>query len=191
MKIATREYYRKTVHFSGIFFIPLLLWNRHIFAALLALFLAIYLAVEFLDRRERRIPLLTTFTEMCKRAFEEGRLSRGAILLVVAGIVSPYLFGTQAAAIGLSQTFAADVTSTIAGIRWGRLKLPYSKRKSWVGSTVFLVTAFIVSLYFVSWPQALVLALIGAVVESLPISEADNLTVPLAVGLAAVIFGLI
>lgn len=185
MKIATREYYRKTVHFSGVFFIPLLLWNRHLFAALLACFLAIYLAVEFLDRTGRRIPLLTTFTEMCKRVFEEGRLSRGAILLVVAGITTPYLFGTQAAAIGLSQTFVADVTSTLAGIRWGRRKLPYSKTKSWVGSIVFLVTAFFVSLYFVPWRQALPLALLGAVVESLPIPEADNLTIPLAVGLAA------
>lgn len=169
--------------------IPLILWDRNFSAALLIFCLSIYLAVEIMDRLGRRFPLLTALTERCKRSFESGRLSRGAILLVTAGIATPYLFGTQAAAIGLSQVFVADVTSTLAGIRWGQRKLPYSAKKSWVGSTVFFATAFVMSLFFVPWPQALALALIGAIVESLPIPEGDNLAVPLAVGLAARILG--
>lgn len=189
MKIQTRESWRKSVHLSGVFLIPLILWNRNLSAAVLSLCLFVYLAVEILDRRGSRLPFLTALTERCKRTFESGRLSRGALFLVLSGVTTPYLFGSHAAAIGLGQAFVADVTSTLAGIRWGRLRLPYSKTKSWVGSAVFFATAFAVSLVFVSWPQALALAAIGAVVESLPIPEADNLTVPLVVGLAARLLG--
>jgi len=189
MQDLSREYWRKSVHFSGLFFVPVLLWNRHVFAALLAAFLVVYLIVEFRLKRGKRVPFLTALTERCKRDPERGRLSRGALFLVAAGIATPYLFGAQAAAVGLSQAFAADVTSTLAGMRWGRKDLPWNRKKSRLGSLTFLATAFLASLPFVSPLQAAFLAAIGTIVESLPIPEADNLTVPLCVGLAARLFG--
>ncbi|HSA58410.1 MAG TPA: hypothetical protein VLJ37_01835 [bacterium] len=187
MKIPAREYWRKAVHVSGLFFIPVLLWDREVFAALLAAFLACYLLVEFLAKRGIALPLLSALTANSKRDTERGRFSRGALFLVASGLVTPYLFGPSAAAVGLTQIFAADVPSTLAGMKWGTKKLPYSPRKSWIGSFTYFVTAFAVALPFVPPPQAAVLALLGAIVESLPLPEADNLTVPLVVGLAAVL----
>lgn len=183
----SREIWRKSVHFSGIFFLPVLLWRREAFVGLLASFLVIYLIVELVGRYGLRIPLLSMLTEKCKRPGEKGRLSRGALFLVLAGILTPFLFGPTAAAVGLAQTFVADTTSTLTGIAWGTKKLPWAKKKSWVGSITFLITAFFVSLSFVPWPQALLLGLVGTAVESLPISEMDNLTVPFAVSAAAVV----
>lgn len=185
MRDFRHEYYRKSVHFSGIFFIPALLWRREAFVGLLTFFLIIYLGVEWANRKGLRIPILSTLTDRCKRPSEEGRFSRGALFLVLSGIITPYLFGATAAAVGLTQAFAADTVSTVVGMRWGNRKLPYNKGKSWVGSATFLAVAFGLSLYFTSWPQALLLAFVGAAIESLPIPEADNLTVPLAVSLAA------
>lgn len=180
-----REVVRKAVHGGGFFFLPVLLWNRTAFTVLVCIFLIVYLIIEWGERRGFRIPGLTQLTEISKRESESGKISRGAIYLVLSSLVLPYLFGAHAAAIGLAQIYTADVTSTLIGIRWGKRKLPYSPKKSWLGSAAFLVTAFAASLFFIPWPQALLLAFLGTVVESLPIREADNLTVPLAVSLVS------
>lgn len=187
MAIATHEIWRKSVHFAGIFFLPVLLWRREAFVGLLASFLVIYLIVELAGRYGLQIPLLSMLTEKCKRPGEKGRLSRGALFLVLAGILTPFLFGQTAAAVGLAQVFVADTAATLTGMAWGAKKLPWSRKKSWVGSATFLLVSFLISLWLVPWPQALVLALIGAAVESLPIPEVDNLTVPLLVSTAAMI----
>ncbi len=179
------EIWRKGVHISGIFFLPILFWNRTLFVTLLWIFLVCYLLVEATMKRGVRIPLLATLTARSKRPSESGRLAMGPILLVAAGITTPYLFGIEPAAVGLAQIFVADVASTFAGVTWGKQKLPYSRNKSWIGSAAFLAAAFLVSLYFASPLEALALAAVGTVAESLPIPEADNLTVPLAVGLTA------
>lgn len=187
MPIPTRELWRKSIHFSGVFFLPILLWRREIFTALLLVFLAVYLFEEFLNRRGVRIPLITMITERSKRPSEQGRLSRGALCLVSSAIIAPYLFGPGAAALALAQTFVADTISAFVGMQWGTRKLPYSRSKSWVGSITFLATAFLLGLYFVPWPKALLLAAVGAFVESLPIPEMDNLSVPLTTGFIATI----
>jgi len=187
MTLPSREIWRKSVHFSGVFFVPALLWNRLVFSVLLLAFLAVYLAIEFSARRGIRIPLLSTLTDRCKRPRESGRLSRGALFLVFSGIVTPYLFGTAAAALGLAQTFVADTASAFTGMTWGSVKLPYNASKSWVGSLAFFVAAFLISLSVLSWPRALILAAVGAIVESLPIPDADNLLIPFAVGAAAMV----
>lgn len=179
------EIWRKSVHISGIFFLPILFWNREFFVTLLILFLIGYLIVEWQWKKGKKIPFLTTLTHKSKRDHESGRLAKGPILLVIAGIATPYLFGVEPAAIGLAQAFVADTASSLVGVKFGTKKLPYSKRKSWAGSLAFFLTAFLVSLLFVSPAQALLLALVGTFVESLPIPDADNLAVPVVVSLLA------
>lgn len=179
------EVWRKSVHLSGVFFLPILFWSRGFFVFLLILFLISYLIVEVLAKKGKRVPLLTTLTEKSKRPYEKTHIAKGPIYLVIAGILCPYLFGIVPTAIGLTQIFVADVTSTFAGVSFGKRKLPYSKKKSWIGSSTFFLSAFAVTLPFVPWPKALLLALVGTIVESLPIPEADNLTVPLSVSLVS------
>src|SRR5579885_3704155 len=111
MTIPSREIWRKSVHFSGVLFLPVLLWNRAAFSALLLLFLIVYLGVELAARSSKRVPLLSALTEKCKRPGETGKFSKGALFLVFSGIVTPYLFGAAAAALGLAQTFIADTLS--------------------------------------------------------------------------------
>ncbi len=179
------EIWRKSIHLSGIFFLPILFWNREFFVFLLLIFLTSYLLVEWAHRKGIRVPLLSALTEKSKRVGEEGKLVKGPIFLVLAGMVAPYLFGIIPAAIGLAQLFVADVASTLVGMKWGKKKIPYSKGKSWIGSLAFFISATFVSSFFVPLPQAIFLGFVGAVVESLPFPEADNLTVPFIVGLSA------
>lgn len=189
MEIPQREYWRKGVHFAGIFFIPVLFWHRWIFAVLVAVFLVAYLIVETQLKKERRIPLLTRLATQSKRESEEGKISQGAILLCLSSLLLPYLLGVWPAAVGLSQVFAADATATWAGIKWGEKKLPFSPKKTWVGSGVYFATAFLVALPFAPVWQAAVLALAGTLVEALPFRDIDNATIPLAVGLLTLALG--
>lgn len=185
-----KELLRKSIHTAGIFLLPILYWNRSVYTLLLFSFLLLYLTIEFLDRKQISLPVLTSLTKRCKRDEERGRLAKGPLLLVLSALLAPFLFGTQAAAIGLSQVFIADTASTLVGMKWGQRKLPYSQAKSWAGSLAFFLTATTINLIFVPsptvpFPKALLLALVGTAIESLPLRDSDNLTVPLGVSWVA------
>lgn len=177
------EILRKLTHVSGLLFLPLLYWNPFAFASVMAAALSAYLLTEWSAAKGIRIPFLSSFVADCKRP-SEGRISRGAVLLAVSGIILPFLISAPAAILGLGQAYLADTLATLAGKRWGHRRLPWSPEKSWMGSAVFVVAATILGLFFLSAPAALLIALVGAGVESLPLREMDNVTVPLATGLA-------
>ena len=69
-----------------------------------------------------------------------------------------------------------DGFSTIIGCK-GRIRLPYNKKKTFEGSTAFLLSS-LPAYYFVG-PAIIPLALIATIVESMPIPVDDNLTIPI------------
>ncbi|XP_021746078.1 farnesol kinase, chloroplastic-like [Chenopodium quinoa] len=95
---------------------------------------------------------------------------------------------------------AGDGLADIVGRRLGKDKLPYNENKSYAGTIAMAIAGFVASVGYMhyfslfgflqeSWDmvlQFLVVSLISALVESLPISTQldDNLTVPLASFLA-------
>jgi len=106
-----------------------------------------------------------------------------------------------------------DSFSNLFGRRYGTVKLPWNRRKSWAGTFGFLATAFPAALalllftqrfapgasFLAAWSErgqagpwsvleatslAFVGALVAAIVESLPIRVDDNLTVTFGAGAA-------
>ena len=80
-----------------------------------------------------------------------------------------------------------------SGGRWGLGRLPWNREKTWLEFLAFAVAGTLASYVLVRWvaPQipaqktaiaCAVAALVGAVVEGLPISLASDLTVPMAAG---------
>lgn len=100
-----------------------------------------------------------------------------------------------------------DGIADIMGRRFGSVKIPYNKKKSWVGSISMFIFGFLISigmLYYFSalgyfqldwvWTveRVALVSLVATIVESLPITEVvdDNISVPLASMVTAVlIFG--
>ncbi|XP_066354210.1 probable phytol kinase 2, chloroplastic isoform X1 [Miscanthus floridulus] len=96
---------------------------------------------------------------------------------------------------------AGDGVADIFGRRFGHVKLPHNREKSYAGSIAMFLAGFIASVLFMcyfnifgfvekSWTMVAalgIISLVAAVVESLPISTRldDNLTVPVA----SVLFG--
>ncbi|NOZ20436.1 MAG: hypothetical protein GXP25_05035 [Planctomycetes bacterium] len=94
-----------------------------------------------------------------------------------------------------------DGCASLAGVRWGGKRLPWNRRKTWIGLATFLLTGWVSSAVLLAWVSgrytdqalsirhallpALIAAFFAAVIESLPISRwiDDNLSVPLAGGL--------
>lgn len=87
------------------------------------------------------------------------------------------LFPRSAALGGILVLALADPAASAVGQRWGRRKLGAGTVE---GSLAFTVVAFVALTPWSSWPQALGVALLAAVVEALPWPLDDNLSVPLA-----------
>ncbi|MCK9588892.1 MAG: hypothetical protein M0Q93_05940 [Terrimicrobiaceae bacterium] len=122
------------------------------------------------------------------------KYSRGAIayfvILIILTLAWPvHIVGAALAALALGDGFA-----TLIGKKFNRPKLPWNKDKSLAGSLAFGIATFLGCLLAITWlgpllpnnqvlAMALVAAVGGAIVESLPLKINDNVTVPLAVAL--------
>ncbi|MDE1850957.1 MAG: hypothetical protein KGH54_04170 [Candidatus Micrarchaeota archaeon] len=73
--------------------------------------------------------------------------------------------------------FIGDALATIIGIRFGKRKLPYNKRKSIAGAIAYFLSVAILP-YALYGPLAIPLAVLATVVETLPIKLDDNFSVP-------------
>ena len=103
-----------------------------------------------------------------------------------------YWLDTPTGIIALMLMCGGDGLADIAGRRWGKIKLPWSKQKSWAGSLAMLAGGWLFStllvFLFISagiFPGNLgdyilpisVIALAGAIIESLPFEDIDNFSV--------------
>jgi phytol kinase len=97
--------------------------------------------------------------------------------------------------VGLMLMCGGDGLADILGRRFGSAKLPWAREKSWVGSLGMLVGGWVfavgivwvyVSMGVFEGPMSTfllpltVIALVGTLVESLPLKDVDNITVTLA-----------
>lgn len=73
--------------------------------------------------------------------------------------------------------FIGDSIATVVGVHFPSPSLPYNKRKGIVGQLAYLVVVAALSYPFIR-ELGIAIALVGAVVESLPIDFDDNFSVP-------------
>ena len=90
-----------------------------------------------------------------------------------------------------------DAVSTVFGMRYGKKKLKWNFKKSYAGSSAFVIFTFIGMAFFTWWfkpdyglTNTIIFSLIGsfagAIIESLPLRIEDNMTIPL--GTAAILY---
>jgi dolichol kinase len=113
---------------------------------------------------------------------------RGALLFYVGVFVAFELFPVSIAAAATAVLAAGDSVSTVVGRSWGRHKLPINRDKSWEGSAAFFIGALFVLTFFANPVKALMVAVAATAVEAAPWMD-DNLTIPLATGLALLLLG--
>ncbi len=117
------------------------------------------------------------------------RLGHGAIWLGIGTCFAISYFSFNYAIPVISFIFIADCVSPIFGIKYGKIKLPYNKNKSVIGTLSYFIAGAVISYLFIGY-LGIILAGIGAIIESLPVLLDDNFDVPFVIFLIVKIFGL-
>ncbi len=89
------------------------------------------------------------------------------------------LFGKEPAMVSVVVLAVGDAFASVVGIRYGKTKVG---NKSLEGTIAFLLSTFLVLLPFLGLWKAFLICSFSAIVEALPISVDDNLSVPLVAG---------
>ena len=190
--LAAGEAARKLVHASmGVFALalPFLLWWQAALCALAA-FLHNWL-------------VLPRVVGHRMRSAREGASDRGVLLypVVVGALILVFWRDLSLAALGWGLLAGGDAAAGVAGMKWGRRRLPWNPRKTWAGLVgaflgalvggevlylAFLTRVFTVPLSSTevgpvwTWLVAAgaVAALVFALVEGAPLAVDDNLLAP-------------
>ncbi len=194
---------RKIIHAgTGPFFVVCwLLFNNNPSNRFLAALVPLAFTVQFLligigvIKDEASIKAMSRSGD--RREILRGPLYYG-IIFVILTIV--YWKDSPIGIVALMLMCGGDGLADVFGRRWGSIKLPWNKEKSWAGTLGMLVGGWIFSVLilwifissgvftshlYVYLPAISMISFVGALVESLPLRDIDNITVTLS----AVILG--
>lgn len=105
-------------------------------------------------------------------------LGHGALWLAMGTLIAISFLSKPYIMVVFAAVFISDSMATIIGVTYKSKKLPYNKSKSVAGSFVYFMTAFVISYPFIGW-VALPIAIVAALVESMPWKLDDNFSVSL------------
>jgi len=194
---------RKIIHIGTgpLFVLCWLLFDDAPEAPYLAALVPLVITVQFaliglgLIRDEAAVQAMSRSGD--RREILRGPLFYGVVFVVLTVL---YWKKTPTGIVALMLLCGGDGIADLVGRRWGKHPLPWSRQKTWEGSLAvflggWLLAAAVLGVYVAAgvfagpwtayWPALTVLALAAAVVESLPLHDVDNLTVPLVAVLLA------
>ncbi len=177
------EIWRKILHMGVIVFLPIAAISKGLLVLLIAGLAILYLTHESYVQDGGSVPVVTAAIRRAKR-LREKKIAHSPFLMGIGVVVTVLIFPLKPAAAGLLQLAFADMAAALVGMMWGRRKIFYSQNKSWEGTAAFFVIAFFLMTLLYPVPASFVIALAGAVIESLPYKDWDNLFIP--VGVAAI-----
>jgi len=184
----TNELGRKSVHAVGVIFILLSYFiPRHFFLVLLLAALLVTAAHCAMMPVLSKIPIIRKisafFNSLTRKEEQKKGIYIGATTYLLSMLIIAFFFNLQIFRAASLLLAIGDSASTIFGIRFGRHKLPYNKKKSIEGSLAGFAAALVSTSLVLNFPLAAIASAVGMLVESLPWKLDDNLTVPIATAL--------
>lgn len=188
----TLETRRQIIHMSGVilpFYIMLVGWKVSIFTFASAIIIGALIAEGY--KRGVNMPILSKMIDIAERPETiEKNPAKGALLFFIGSFISLLLFRLDIASASIMILALGDSFSTIIGKNCGRTEIFYNPAKSLEGSMAGFFFAFLGAYAFLNFytinsralSMALIGALIGMLVESLPPKIDDNITIPLSSG---------
>lgn len=108
---------------------------------------------------------------------------RGAVWLALGSLLAlSFISPVNLVIVVLSAILIADPLATLVGIKVGGVKIPYNRDKTISGFVAYFLVVFAISFIFAR-QLSILIALIAAVVESLPMHMDDNFDVPLVLAI--------
>lgn len=177
---------REAIHISGVLvpFISIYLRTPFMAAFLIFLVTMVYIASEFARIEGVNLPVISTITREAATKPEIHEFVTNPIFFAAGIMLALVLFPNPINYASIAIFTLGDGTATLFGRKLGRTVFPLNKGKRVEGSIFGFLFAFLGALLFVSHIEALVGAAVGMIMEALPTPVNDNLTIPLAAGLA-------
>ena len=183
------ELARKGIHVLIALVPSLAALNRSNTALLLMTGVLFYTWAESLRFLGFSPPFISSVTKAVLRKREQGRFAIAPVTLGLGALLSLLIFPPPVAAAAIYALAFGDSISSLVGKSLGRLRPAFLVGKSIEGSiacfTVSTLTAFLV---FGEWKTAFAVGFASMIVDALPLREFDNIFLPLAAGLAALVF---
>jgi dolichol kinase len=157
--------------------------------ALLALGTLFYTYAEVQRNSGVQVPVISRITELASRERDLNRFVLGPITLGIGAMLALLLYPDPAASIAIYALAFGDGLAGLVGKFVGRVTLPATGGKTLEGSLA-CAAAVAVSSYAVLPIPAVVIAttVTATLLEVLPSGDADNLILPVGVGLAVSLF---
>ena len=185
-RISTGNLFREAIHVSGLLipFICIYLRNNLVVATLLLIVTLIYSVSEVLRIFGTNVPIISKITLWAANRSELQEFNTAPIFHALGIALSLLVFPTKIGYAAIAVLTLGDSSASIVGKRFGRTKIPINRGKSVEGSIIGLVFAFLGALLFVDPITALIGAVVGILIEALPLPLDDNLLIPLIAGLS-------
>ena len=156
--------------------------------ALLCLASGLYCLSEYLRLHGISFPAFGPVTRGTLREPERRRFAI-APLTLAGGVLFSLAFPHPIPFVAVGIVAFGDSIAGIVGQFFGRHPLFHSPKKSFEGTATSVIVSFGVALVLLPLPESLLIAVTASVVESLPLGDWDNLTVPASVALLCLALG--
>lgn len=132
----------------------------------------------------RRVqPFYDFFRILIKHLEREENLDKPGIQALYAnlGVTISFLLFGKLSSVGIAVLALGDSLSTLVGKLFGRNRIFFNERKTWEGTFSFFTGTYLILLPFLSLEKAILVAVVGALLEAADLPLDDNLTVPVTV----------
>jgi phosphoserine phosphatase SerB len=177
---------RETIHIGSFLlsFICIYLFGNVMVASLILFIAALYTLSEIVRIQGVNIPILSSITWKAANKTELYEFAAAPIHFALGIAISLLIFPAPIRYVAITILTLGDGSAHIFGMKLGRTPLPFNKGKNIEGTLFGFLFAFLGAMIFVDPARALVAAAVGMLIEALPLPINDNLTMPLASGLA-------
>lgn len=151
--------------------------------------LLVYSFSESIRLTGREVPVISRLTRLASRTRDKNKAVLGPITLGLGALLCLLLYPEPAASVGIYALAFGDGLSSLVGKLFGTIRIPFTGGKTLEGSA-----AAFAAIFWATWAAghdpvlALSVAMVGTILEALPVQDLDNLVIPLGTALA---FGLL
>ncbi len=180
-----RDIFRETIHIGSflVLFVCQYFLNRLWVSLLILTVTLLYAVSEFARLRGINVPIFSTITWKATVKPELYEFATAPIFFAIGITLSLIFFPAPISYASVAILTLGDGFATVFGKILGRNMLPFNKGKTVEGSIFGFLFAFLGAMFFVNPIAALIGALIGIVIECLPLPISDNVTIPMVSGL--------
>lgn len=178
-----KEVFRKSIHLCSALVPVFLAFAYWPVIFLLCAVVIGYSVSEVVRLKGINVPVISKITAIAARKRDENKFVLGPVTLVIGILFAALLWKPDAAKIGIFALAFGDGTASLVGKLIGRVHIPGSHGKTAAGSLACFFAVFVSS--FCVGQNALVsliLAFSAMIIEVVPMTDFDNIVIPIAVG---------